>query len=139
TPAGKKLVKIGERPMELRELTRMRREIIEAAKRDADSFIEIEREGATVVQPPFSDAVEITAVRPVASLTLEEYHLADELTARLADYQRGVFVSGAPGSGKSTFVTAVAEWLRARNVIIKTMESPRDLQVSDEITQYAPL
>jgi len=149
TPAGKKLVKIGERPMELRELTRMRREIIEAAKRDADSFIEIEREGATVVQlgnmriaiaqPPFSDAVEITAVRPVASLTLEEYHLADELTARLADYQRGVFVSGAPGSGKSTFVTAVAEWLRARNVIVKTMESPRDLQVSDEITQYAPL
>jgi len=149
TPAGKKLVKLSEKPMELRELTRMRREIIEAAKRDADSFIEIEREGATVVQlgnmriaiaqPPFSDAVEITAVRPVAQLTLEQYHIADELRDRLADYQRGVFVSGAPGSGKSTFVTAVAEWLRQKQVIIKTMESPRDLQVSDEITQYAPL
>ena len=149
TPAGKKLVRLSERPMELRELTRMRREIIEAAKRDADSFIEIEREGATVVQlgpmriaiaqPPFSDAVEITAVRPVAQLTLEEYSLPEELKKRLADHQRGVFVSGAPGSGKSTFVTAVAEWLRAKNVIIKTMESPRDLQVSDEITQYAPL
>lgn len=149
TPAGKKLVKIGEKPMELRELTRMRREIIEAAKRDADSFIEIEREGATVVQlgnmriaiaqPPFSDAVEITAVRPVAQLTLDQYSLPEKLQERLADYQRGVFVSGAPGSGKSTFVTAVAEWLRAKNVIVKTMESPRDLQVSDEITQYAPL
>src|SRR5581483_6256286 len=102
----------------------------EAAKRDADSFIEIEREGATVIQlgnmriaiaqPPFADAIEITAVRPVASLTLDEYHLADELKDRLADYQRGVFVSGAPGSGKSTFVTAVAEWLRQKNVIIKT-------------------
>ncbi|MEA3198714.1 MAG: ATPase [Thermoplasmata archaeon] len=149
TPAGKKLVRLSEKPLEMRELTRMRREIIEAAKRDADSFIEIEREGATVVQlgnmriaiaqPPFSDAIEITAVRPVAQLTLEQYHIADELRDRLADYQRGVFVSGAPGSGKSTFVTAVAEWLRQKNVIIKTMESPRDLQVSDEITQYAPL
>lgn len=25
------------------------------------------------------------------------------------------------------------------NSVVKTMESPRDLQVSDEITQYAPL
>jgi len=149
TPAGKKLVKLSEKPMELRELTRMRREIIEAAKRDADSFIEIERDGATVVQlgpmriaiaqPPFSDAVEITAVRPVAQLDIEDYHLAAELLARIDDYQRGVFVSGPPGSGKSTFVTAVAEYLRKKNVIVKTMESPRDLQVSDEITQYAPL
>lgn len=149
TPGSRKLVKLGEKPMELRELTRMRREIIEAAKRDADSFIEIERHGATVVQlgpmriaiaqPPFSDAVEITAVRPVAHLSLDEYRLAPELQARLEDYQRGVFVSGPPGSGKSTFVTAIAEYLKGRNTIVKTMESPRDLQVSDEITQYAPL
>lgn len=149
TPGQRKLVKIGERPMELRELTRMRREIVEAAKRDAHSFIEIERHGATVVQlgrmriaiaqPPFSDAVEITAVRPVTHKTLDEYDLPAELVERLGQYERGVFVSGPPGSGKSTFVTAVAEWLSAKDVIVKTMESPRDLQVGDEITQYAPL
>ncbi|MFA5862904.1 MAG: PINc/VapC family ATPase, partial [Candidatus Thermoplasmatota archaeon] len=149
TPGSRKLVKLGEKPMELRELTRMRREIIEAAKRDADSFIEIERDGATVVQlgpmriciaqPPFSDAIEITAVRPVAALGIDDYALATELRDRLEDYQRGVFVSGPPGSGKSTFVTAVAQYLLTKDVIVKTMESPRDLQVSDEITQYAPL
>ncbi|HWH07636.1 MAG TPA: PINc/VapC family ATPase [Candidatus Thermoplasmatota archaeon] len=149
TPGNRKLVRLGEKPLELRELTRMRREIIEAAKRDADSFIEIERHGATVVQlgpmriaiaqPPFSDAVEITAVRPVAHLSIEQYRLAPELQARLEDYQRGVFVSGPPGSGKSTFVTAIAEYLKGKDAIVKTMESPRDLQVSDEITQYAPL
>ena len=148
-PGDMKLVRLSERPMELKELTRMRREIIEAAKRDQDSFIEIERHGATVVQlgpmriaiaqPPFSDAVEITAVRPVAKLDLSQYQLPDPLKARLEDYQRGVFVSGPPGSGKSTFVTAIAEYLKGKNTIVKTMESPRDLQVSDEITQYAPL
>ena len=149
TPGSRKLVRLSEKPMELRELTRMRREIIEAAKRDAHSFIEIERHGATVVQlgsmriaiaqPPFSDAVEITAVRPVTRKRIEEYALPRELQDRLAQYERGVFVSGPPGSGKSTFVAAVAEWLNAKGVVVKTMESPRDLQVGDEITQYAPL
>lgn len=149
TPGNLKLERLSEKPMALRELTRMRREIIEAAKRDQNSFIEIERHGATVVQlgpmriaiaqPPFSDAVEITAVRPVARKELSEYGLPDVLVERLAQYERGVFVSGPPGSGKSTFVTAVAEWLNAKGVIVKTMESPRDLQVSNEITQYAPL
>jgi ATPase len=148
-PGDMKLVRLSERPMELKELKLMRREIIEAAKRDEDSFIEIERHGATVVQlgnmriaiaqPPFADAMEITAVRPVRKLTLGDYDLAPELKKRLEQYERGVFVSGPPGSGKSTFVAAVAQWLSEKDVIVKTMESPRDLQVGDEITQYAPL
>lgn len=148
-PGEMKLVRLAEREMELRELKTMRREIIEAAKRDENSFIEIERNGATVVQldnmriaiaqPPFSDAMEITAVRPVRKLTMADYDLPAELQKRLGEYERGVFVSGPPGSGKSTFVAAVAEWLSEKSVIVKTMESPRDLQVGDEITQYAPL
>jgi ATPase len=148
-PGRMKLVELSDKPLELKMLTRMRREIIEAAKRDANSFVEIERSGATVVQlgnmrvaiaqPPFSDGIEITAVRPIVKKTLDEYELPRELLDRLRSYQRGVFVSGAPGSGKSTFVTAVAEHLKDQGTIVKTMESPRDLQVSEGITQYAPL
>ncbi|HLE98016.1 MAG TPA: PINc/VapC family ATPase, partial [Candidatus Thermoplasmatota archaeon] len=149
TPGDLKLVRLSDQRLELRTLTRMRHELIEAARRDADSFVEIERNGATVVQlgamriaiaqPPFSDGLEITAVRPVARLTIEDYAVPPPLLERFRQHQRGVFVSGPPGSGKSTFVTAVAEWLRGQDTIVKTMESPRDLQVSDEITQYAPL
>jgi ATPase len=149
TPGNLRLQRLREEPMDLDEMTQMRAEIIEAARRDHNSFVEIEREGATVVQlgsmrvavsqPPFSDSIEITAVRPVTKLTLDEYDLSDELLDRLGDSQRGIFVSGPPGSGKSTFVTSVAEWMKDKETVVKTMESPRDLQVSDDVTQYAPL
>lgn len=56
-------------------------EIIERAKSRIDGFIELERRGATVVQlgplrvaiarPPFSDGIEITVVRPIATARLD--------------------------------------------------------------------
>lgn len=130
-------------------LSKMSNEIIEAARRDPKSFIEMERHGVTVVQlgnmriviarPPFSDAIEITAVRPVKYLKLEEYGLEEALVKRFLEHSRGVFIAGPPGSGKSTFAQAVAVWLHDQTKVVKTMEQPRDLQVGDEVTQYAPL
>ena len=56
---------------------------------DDKGFIEIEREGSTIVQlgkyrivitrPPFSDGWEITAVRPVKTLNLDDYKLSEKL------------------------------------------------------------
>ncbi|MGB9845422.1 PINc/VapC family ATPase [Methanothermobacter tenebrarum] len=149
-PGKIKLVKIGSKPLKRSEIHRMAREIVERAKSDLKSFIEIEMEGATVVQfreyrisiarPPFSEAMEITAVRPVAKVSLEDYSLSDELMERLRDTAKGIIIAGAPGAGKSTFAQAVAEFFsKEMNAIVKTMESPRDLQVGDEITQYAPI
>jgi ATPase len=48
-------------------------------------------------------------------------------------------IAGPPGSGKSTLAQSVAEFLAGQGFIVKTMESPRDLQVPDEITQYSAL
>ncbi|MFZ2216513.1 MAG: PINc/VapC family ATPase [Methanothermobacter tenebrarum] len=149
-PGKIKLFRIGSRPLKRSEIHRMAREIVERAKSDLKSFIEIEMEGATVVQfreyrisiarPPFSEAMEITAVRPVARVSLEDYSLSDELMERLRDTAKGIIIAGAPGAGKSTFAQAVAEFFsKEMNAIVKTMESPRDLQVGDEITQYAPI
>jgi ATPase len=150
TPGNIKLVKIGSKPLAYQEIEGMAREIVERTKSDFKSFIEIEREGATVVQfreyrisiarPPFSDGFEITVVRPVAKVSLADYRLPDKLIERLRERAKGILIAGPPGAGKTTFAQAIAEFYsKDLNSIVKTMESPRDLQVGAEITQYAPL
>ncbi len=149
TIGKQKLVKIRNEVCTDEELHAITRELIERAKRDPDSFLEIEHAGAmvfqigsmriAVAQPPFSDGMEITAVRPVAVVRLEDYRLSRELKERIIERQRGILVAGPPGAGKSTFAAGVAEFLHDKSFIVKTMESPRDLQVPDAITQYAPL
>jgi ATPase len=111
--------------------------------------IEISRNGATVIQlenyriaitkPPFSDGLEITIVRPIAHLTLEDYKISSKLMERLKNKAEGILIAGPPGSGKSTLASSLAEFYLREGKIVKTFESPRDLQVSDEITQYTPL
>ena len=84
--------------------------------------------------------MEITIVRPVANIDLNEYHLSEKLLERIRTNAEGILISGSPGAGKSTFVQAIAKYYSTKlNKIVKTMESPRDLQLPDEITQYAPL
>jgi ATPase len=144
-----KLVKIRDEPMTLQELQEIAHEILEVARIDEESNIEIERKGCTVVQlrdlriaiaeRPFADRMEITAVRPIARVTLEEYGISEELKRRFVEKQRGILIAGPPGAGKSTFAASVANYLMEMGYIVKTMESPRDLIVRDEITQYAPL
>ena len=112
-----------------------------------DAFLEINRELSKVLQvgpyrivivyAPLSDGIEMTVVRPVKKMTMEEYNLDPELFDLLRNKAQGILISGAPGSGKSTFAGALIDVYHADNHIIKTIESPRDLMLNDDIVQYS--
>ena len=113
------------------------------------SNIEISKTGASVIQhddyriaithPPFSESFEITIVHPIVKLSLEDYEISDELMKRFSDRAEGIVISGAPGSGKSTLASGLANFYHNKGKIVKTFESPRDLQVDPGITQYSKL
>lgn len=124
-------------------------QIIMRAGNEERSMIEMDMSGATVVQlgkmrivitrRPFSSSTEITAVRPIKSLDIENYNLSDNILGKILSGSSGILVAGSPGAGKSTFVQALANYLSRNGMIVKTMERPRDLQVDPEITQYTAL
>jgi len=148
-PGQFKLQKIGDKVLTKDEVQKMIYEIIEAARKTEDTFIEAERGGGVIIQmgnyriaiarPPFSDGFEITVVRPTIKLTMDDYKLSDKLITRLREKAEGILVAGPPGSGKTTFSSSLAEFYFKQGKIVKALESPRDLQVGPEITQYGPL
>ena len=143
------LVKIGNKKLKAEDIEEFVDEIFGVARKTNEAFVEYNERGASVVQlrdmriaiarPPFSDGLELTVVRPIVKLTLDDYKLSDKLKKRLEGKAEGILLAGSPGSGKSTFAASLAEFYLSKGKIVKTIESPRDLQVPDEITQYGPL
>jgi ATPase len=148
-PGEFKLQEIGDQVLEKGELEDLIHDIMDVAENSEKGLIEMEGNGATVVQygryriamtrPPFSSSAEITAVRPVAKVGLEDYGLSEKLIQRLDEKAEGILVAGAPGHGKSTFAQALAEHYEEQDQVVKTMEKPRDLDVGPDITQYTAL
>jgi len=114
-------------------------EILEASRINQAGIVEISKPGALVVQykdfriaithPPFSDNYETTIVHPTVRLSIDQYKISEKLMTRLSEKAEGVLVSGPPGSGKSTFASSLADFYSQKGKIVKTLESPRDLQV----------
>src|SRR3989338_5083559 len=105
-PGNWEFVVVGEKALEGDEIKEMSREIIEEASVRKDGFVEIERHGSTIVQlgkfrivvtrPPFSAWWEITAVRPVKKLPLNDYKLSEKLMMRVSEQAEGILIAGPP-------------------------------------------
>ncbi|MDQ3838728.1 MAG: PINc/VapC family ATPase [Thermoproteota archaeon] len=148
-PGSFELAQLSEEKMSYTRLDEMANQVVEIARTSSRGSVEINRIGAIVVQvgsfriaitrPPFSEAIEITIVRPIVKLSLTDYSISEKLMKRLSQKAEGIIVAGPPGSGKSTLASSMAEFYAQQGKIVKTFESPRDLQVSRNITQYGPL
>ena len=143
------LTKIGEDLLTRDYLKMISSQILSATNISDSSTIEISKTGASVIQhndyriaityPPFSESYEITIVHPTVKLSLKDYTISESLMERLTDRAEGILISGAPGSGKSTLASGLANFYHGQGKIVKTFESPRDLQVDTGITQYGKL
>jgi ATPase len=126
-------------------------DIINDIINNKEALIEIDRENTKVIQlnkfrivivlPPVSEEIEITIAKPIRRLTLEDYlkesSVSDLLRKRIEKQAEGLLIAGAPGQGKTTFAQAITEHYANLRKIVKTLESPRDLQVSKVVTQYS--
>ena len=124
-------------------------QILDIVNMSDSSTLEISKTGASVVQhedyriaithPPFSESFEITIVHPIVKLSLDDYAISEKLMERFSDSAEGIVISGSPGSGKSTLASGLANFYHKKGKIVKTFESPRDLQVDSGVTQYSKL
>ncbi len=146
-PGEWEMVKLSNEPLRASDLEEMALEILEAARSRQDAYVEVDKPGTTVVQlgkyrivitrPPLSDGWEITAVRPIAKLRLEDYGLPEKLIQRLEERAEGILIAGAPGAGKTTFAQALTEYYARKGKVVKTIESPRDMVLPPSVTQYS--
>ncbi|HUT05453.1 MAG TPA: PINc/VapC family ATPase, partial [Nitrosopumilaceae archaeon] len=148
-PGAFVLTKISDELLTRDGLEYMAKQILDTAKNSESGTIEISKTGASVIQykdyriaitkPPFSESFEITIVHPIVKLTLDDYSVSAELMKRFEDRAEGIVISGPPGSGKSTLASSLANFYCSQGKIVKTFESPRDLQVDPGVTQYSKL
>ncbi|MDE1815017.1 MAG: Flp pilus assembly complex ATPase component TadA [Thaumarchaeota archaeon] len=148
-PGAFTLVELDDKILEKEYLEGITTEILESSRVNQSGVIEISKSGALVIQfrdyrvvithRPFSNSYEITITHPLVKMMLEQYNPSEKLMQRLSESAEGVLVAGAPGSGKSTFASSLADFYSKKGKIVKTFESPRDLQVDEKITQYTQL
>ena len=147
TPGNISLEQVSKNIISSEEIQEYAKEIIEKTSLDKGSYTEISKKCTTVVQyrnlrivivkPPVSDGWEITIVHPLKKLDIEDYKLPENLAKKIENKARGIVICGETGSGKTTLAQAIAEWYVKDKRIVKTIESPRDLQLPDAVTQYS--
>ena len=148
-PGNFELIEVGEKTLDRDYLETIVGQILNSIDDETLGNTEISKPGALVIQyrdyriaitrPPFSELLEITIVHPIKQMALEDYNISEKLMARFAKQAEGILISGAPGSGKSTLASGIANFYNRNGKIVKTFESPRDLQVDPGVTQYTRL
>lgn len=149
TPGKWRFVELSPEPVTRKRLELFVLHLLQRVHEDESrtSFIEVDGRNVAILQygeyrivitrPPLSDGLEVTVVRPVVRKSIHDYSLPPVLMERLTTRAEGILIAGAPGMGKSTFAQAIAEYYRSLGKVVKTVESPRDLVLPADVTQYS--
>ncbi|BBG23995.1 PINc/VapC family ATPase [Sulfuracidifex tepidarius] len=146
-PGEWEFVELSSDPLTKADMKRIVSDVVNSVRFVKGSFIEIERKGSMIIQlgnyrivvtrPPLSDGWEMTITRPVARRSMDDYSLDQRLLDKFRDHAEGIVIAGSPGMGKTTFAQALAEYYMRLGKIVKTIESPRDMHLPPDITQYS--
>ena len=111
TPGNFSLEKISDEKLDKNTLIKIIDFLFSVKNNKKISTVEIAFEGCFVImynnlrivitQPPISNKIEITAVRPIKKLSLSDYDINDNLLKRISGEAEGILIAGPPGSGKS--------------------------------------
>ncbi len=111
------------------------------------SFVEINNQYSQVLQiwtyrvvivnQPLVKKTEITIVKSILQRTLDQYTIPENVLNHILHKARWIMITWAPWEGKSTFAQAFVQELAKKDLIIKTVESPRDLVLDEHISQYS--
>jgi len=102
TPGNRKPV-VDTKSMNKEEMNKFVEEIYKEIDNREDGFVEIDRKLSKVLQlgpyrivivyPPLSDGLEMTIVKPIKLLTIEDYKLDAEVFDMLRNKAKGILVS----------------------------------------------
>lgn len=144
---GERKPVLSEKRITRKEVETLIDKIFKELEQKDDGVLEIDRKYSKVVQlwvyrivivyKPLADWLEMTVVKPTMKLSMEDYKLEKETLDLLQNKAKWILISWAPWSGKTTFAQALVDLYHKDNQIIKTIESPRDLLISDDIVQYS--
>lgn len=144
---GERKPVLSEKKISRQEVEKLIDDIFKEIEEKDDAVLEIDRKYSKVIQlgvyrivivyRPLADWLEMTVVKPTMKLSIEDYKLEKDTLDLLQNRAKWILISWAPWSWKTTFAQALVDLYHQNNQIIKTIESPRDLLISDDIVQYS--
>lgn len=145
-PGEWRLFDVDTKELSQHNVQEIAKEIVERSRIEPNAFIEISRPGSTIVQyknyriviskPPVSDGWEITAVRPIKILKIEDYNLPEKISERVKKKARGVVIAGTTGSGKCLEINTPIYSKELGKVKVKSILKNYDF--SKKNNQYIP-
>lgn len=136
-PGNWKLANVSKNIIKQEEIRQIIEDLISVAKSRKDSFFENEKKSSFIIQiknykimicrPPLSSMNEIIIQKQIQNINIDKYAVDIKIKKDLISKNKGFIIFGNLGSGKSTFMQAIANHLEKYNLNFKILENSKDI------------